>query len=171
VTLGEEAPSLSTGAWHLGKRSPSPSARAWHSGKTFFKFLANDSVQCCRQMQISFCECPSSPSVALGEDGFPRVPPFPECHGFCNTRESPSSPSAFLPRVPDFWHSGKSLTLGEFQFSRSELLCTDVNFIGICSPAMAPESPKSHIFLCLPTVPMPCEQIVLEDGGWDVLMK
>jgi hypothetical protein len=121
VTLGEEAPSLSTGAWHLGKRSPSPSARAWHSGKTFFKFLANDSVQCCRQMQISFCECPSSPSVALGEDGFPRVPPFAECHGFCNTWESPSSPSAFLPRVPDFWHSGKSLILGKFQFSRSAL--------------------------------------------------
>jgi hypothetical protein len=62
-----------------GKRSPSPSARALHSGKTFFNFLVNGSVQCCCQMQIFFCECPSSPSVALGEDGFPRVPPFPEC--------------------------------------------------------------------------------------------
>jgi hypothetical protein len=96
MTLGEEDPSPSAAAWHSGKRSPSPSARAWHSGKTFFKFLANGSVQCCRQMQISFCECPSSPSVALGEDGFSRVPPFPECHGFCNTREAP------LPRVHFF---------------------------------------------------------------------
>jgi hypothetical protein len=93
VALGEEAPSPSVNAWHSGKRSPSPSARAcFHSGKTFFNFLANDSIQCCRQMQISFCKCPSSPSVALGEGehGFPRVTPF--------------------PRVP--WvlqHSGKSL--------------------------------------------------------------
>jgi hypothetical protein len=51
VALGEEAPSPSADAWHSWKRSPSPSARAWHSGMTFFKFLANGSVQYCRQMQ------------------------------------------------------------------------------------------------------------------------
>jgi hypothetical protein len=54
-----------------------------------------------------------SPSVTL-----PRVPwvlrhsgkpLFPEC----NTRED------WLPWVPDFWHSGKSLALREFRFSRS----------------------------------------------------
>jgi hypothetical protein len=93
VTLGEEAPSPSAGAWHSGKRSPSPSARAWHSGKTFFKFLANGPVQCCRQMQISFCECPSSPSVVLGEDSFPECHPSPSAMGFATLRKTP------LPRV------------------------------------------------------------------------
>jgi hypothetical protein len=29
--------------------------------------------------------------------------------------------SAPLPRVPDFLHSGKSLALGEYQLSRSDL--------------------------------------------------
>jgi hypothetical protein len=47
---------------------------------------------------------PSSPSVALGEDGLPRVLVFPECHALLGTRGRPSSPSAFLPRVQ---HSGK----------------------------------------------------------------
>jgi hypothetical protein len=97
--LGEEAPSPSAGAWHSGKMPPSLSSRAWHSGKAFFIFSANDSVQRHRQMRIFFCECHSSPSVALGEDGFPRVSPFPECHGFRGTRDSLSFPSAFLPRV------------------------------------------------------------------------
>jgi hypothetical protein len=48
---------------------------------------------------------PSSPSVALGEDGLPRVPVFPECHGLLGTRGRLSSPSAILPRVQ---HSGKN---------------------------------------------------------------
>jgi hypothetical protein len=44
-----------------------------------------------------------------------RVPFFPECN---------SSPSATLgedclPRVPNFWHSGKHVALGEYCFSRS----------------------------------------------------
>jgi hypothetical protein len=73
-------------------------------GEDIFRFLANGSVQRYRQMRLSFWECYSSPSVALGEDDFPRVSPFPECHGFCDTRESLSSPSVFLPRVQ---HSGK----------------------------------------------------------------
>jgi hypothetical protein len=30
-----------------------------------------------------------------------------------------SSPSAILPRVPNFWHSGKHVALGEYCFSRS----------------------------------------------------
>jgi hypothetical protein len=113
-------------------RDPSPSARKRLSGKRllprvpahgtrgrghlprvlehgtrrrlFSIVLANGSVQCCRQMQIFFCECPSSPSVALREAIFPRVPPFPEFHGFCDTRERLSSLSSFLPRVQ---HSGK----------------------------------------------------------------
>jgi hypothetical protein len=46
-----------------------------------------------------------------------RVPVFPECN---------SSPSATLgedclPRVPDFWHSGKCVALGKDCFSRSVL--------------------------------------------------
>jgi hypothetical protein len=42
-----------------------------------------------------------------------RVPFFPECN---------SSPSATLGEdwVPDFWHSGKHVALGEYCFSRSE---------------------------------------------------
>jgi hypothetical protein len=55
---------------------------------------------------------------------------FPKCHTIFDTHESLPSPSAFLPRVqhsgkiifprlPDFWHSGKKTTLGEFCFSRS----------------------------------------------------
>jgi hypothetical protein len=88
-------------------------------GRHFSFFLANGSVQRRRQMRISFCECHSSPRVIL-----PRVPwvlrhsgkpLFPECF---------SSPSAtlgedLLPRVPDFWHSGKSSALGKSWFSRS----------------------------------------------------
>jgi hypothetical protein len=101
--------SPSAGSWHSGKRSHSPSARARHSGKTFFNFLANGSVQCCRQMQLFFFVCPSSPSV-----GLPRVscpfrhsgkPPFPECN---------SSSSATLGEAEclifgtqgSVWHSG-----------------------------------------------------------------
>jgi hypothetical protein len=55
-------------------------------------------------MQLFFFVCPSSPSVALGEDGLPRVSLFPECHALLGTRGRPSSPSAILPRVQ---HSGK----------------------------------------------------------------
>jgi hypothetical protein len=47
---------------------------------------------------------PSSPSVALGEDGLPRVLVFPECHALLGTRGRPSSQSVILPRVQ---HSGK----------------------------------------------------------------
>jgi hypothetical protein len=63
---------------------------------------------------------PSAKKNALGEGGLPRVPPFPECHGLSGTRGRPSSPSAFLPRVPDIWHSGKPEALGEFPLSRSD---------------------------------------------------
>jgi hypothetical protein len=41
-----------------------------------------------------FPECSSSPSATLGED--------------------------WLPRVPDFWHSGKCVALGKVCFSRSD---------------------------------------------------
>jgi hypothetical protein len=70
---------------------------------------------------------PPSPSVALGEDDFPRVP-WPSRHsGKALFPECLSSPSAtlgedWLPRVPDFWLSGKFRALGELQFSRSERL-------------------------------------------------
>jgi hypothetical protein len=75
------------------------------------RFLPNGSVSFRRQMQIFFFECLSSPSVALGEDGLPRVPCFPECHALFNARERLPSPSAtlgedWLPRVPDIWYSG-----------------------------------------------------------------
>jgi hypothetical protein len=69
-----------------------------------------------------FFEFLSSPSVALGEDGLPRVPCFSECHAPIGTQESLPSPSAILPQVPDFWHSGKYATLGEFRFSRSDVM-------------------------------------------------
>jgi hypothetical protein len=49
---------------------------------------------------------------------------FPKCHALLGTRESLPSLSVtlredWLPRVPDFWHSGKHVTLREFSFSRS----------------------------------------------------
>jgi hypothetical protein len=72
-------------------------------GRAFPIFL-NGSVCLRRQMELFFFVCPSSPSVALGEDGLPRVPFFPECFALSGTRGRPSSPSAILPRVQ---HSGK----------------------------------------------------------------
>jgi hypothetical protein len=55
-------------------------------------------------MRLFFFVCPSSPSVALGEDGLPRVSVFPECHAHLGTWGRSPSPSAILPRVQ---HSGK----------------------------------------------------------------
>jgi hypothetical protein len=112
---------------HSGKRLASLSARGRHSGKIFFLRFRPFAVHSRRHMQFFFFECLSSPSVALGEDGLPRVPCFPECHALIGTRGSLPSPSAtlgedWLPRVPDFWHSGKHNTLGEFCFSHSEYL-------------------------------------------------
>ena len=74
-----------------------------------------------RQVACFFAECRSSPSVALGEEGLSRVLLFTECQDLCGTREILSSPSAILPRVPDFWHSAKPETLGEFCLSRSAI--------------------------------------------------
>jgi hypothetical protein len=88
------------GTRHSGKRSPSPSARTRHSGKSFFNFFCKR-LRLVPPSNVPFLfRVPSSPSVALGEDGLPRVPVFPECHA----RGRPSSPSAILPRVQ---HSGK----------------------------------------------------------------
>ena len=81
-----------------------------------------------------FAECHSLPSVALGKEGFCRVPPFAECRALCGTRQSHSLPSArlcrvppgpalgkeWLRRVPDFWHSAKLAALGKSAFSRSD---------------------------------------------------
>jgi hypothetical protein len=98
---------------HSGKR-PSPSARdkalgeevafpecQWLGtrGRAFpiffkrFRLLAPSNATLFFRVLV-FPECFSSPSATLGED--------------C------------LPRVPDFWHSGKHVALGEFCFSRSE---------------------------------------------------
>ena len=125
--------------WHSGNASSSPSALFWHSGKglfpecqgrhsgkNFFKSF-NGVGGVARQVICFFAECRSFPSVALGEEGLCRVLLFTECQDLCGTRESLSSPSATLGedslfRVPDFWHSGKPATLGEFCLSRSVLL-------------------------------------------------
>ena len=75
--------------------------------------------ECCTRGRIALGEERLFPSVALprepGRLGHSEKPLFPECN---------SSPSAtlgedWLPRVLDFWHSGKPVTLGEFRFSRS----------------------------------------------------
>jgi hypothetical protein len=135
LALREEPPSPSARSRHSGKRPPSPSARPRLSGKIFFKrfrppppsnanFFLRVPVfpECCTQGRWA------SPSASL-----PRVsrthrqsgkPLFPECN---------SSPSAtlgeeWLPRVPDFWHSGKYLTLGESCFSRSASMSYYVTF-------------------------------------------
>jgi hypothetical protein len=55
----------------------------------------------------------------LRPQGLPGVPTFPESPALSDTRGSLPSMSAFLPRVPEFWHSGKHMTLGEFCFYRS----------------------------------------------------
>jgi hypothetical protein len=119
------ASSPSARARHSGKRCPSPSASPRLSGKIFLKRFRPPR----RQMQISFLRVPvfpecctrgrwSSSSASLhrvsGTYRHSGKPLFPECN---------SSPSAtlgeeWLPRVPDFWHSGKYLTLGESCFSR-----------------------------------------------------
>jgi hypothetical protein len=127
VILGEETLPRVPGKGTRGRGSfpECRSARAWHSGKTFFIFLANGSVQRRRQMRIFFCECYSSLSVALGEDGFPRVSPFPECHGFCRTRESLSSPSAFLSRVLFFLECN---TRGRLAFPSARFLALGEEF-------------------------------------------
>jgi hypothetical protein len=58
------------------------------------RFLTYGSVQFRCEMHFFFFECPSSPSVALGEDGLPRVPTFPESPALSDTRGSLPSPSA-----------------------------------------------------------------------------
>jgi hypothetical protein len=107
-------------------------------GRAFPIFL-NGSVYLRRQMHIFFFVCPSSPSVALGEDGLPRVPFFPECN---------SSPSATLgedclPRVPDFWHSGKYVALGEYCFSRSGSLLSIPRNVVISESGVVADSGNS----------------------------
>jgi hypothetical protein len=103
LALGEEVLPRVSGTRHSGKRSPSPSTRDKALGKAFSIFLADASVQCYRQVHF-FSVCASSLSVALGEDGLPRVSFFPECHGLLSTRGSIPSSSAILHRVQ---HSGK----------------------------------------------------------------
>jgi hypothetical protein len=121
VTLGEEAPSLSAGAWHSGKRSPSPSARAWHSEKTLFSNFwqttpSNVAVKC----KFPFASAPLPRVLHSGKMTFPECHPSLSAMGFATLGKAPLPREDWLPRVPDFWHSRKSLTLGEFQFSRSE---------------------------------------------------
>jgi hypothetical protein len=74
--------------------------RKRHSGKSFSNFF--------KRLRLF---TPSNATFLF------RVPFFPECN---------SSPSATLgedclPRVPDFWHSGKHVALGEYCFSRSDV--------------------------------------------------
>jgi hypothetical protein len=57
--------------------------------------------------------------MALGEDIFHFVCQMVPSKGTVKC-EVPFV-SAPLPRVPDFLHSGKSLALGEYQLSRSDL--------------------------------------------------
>jgi len=94
----------------LGK-GPLPRVPGKALGEVFFKSF-NGVGELNRQVVCFFAECRSSPSVALGEEGLSRVLLFTECKDLCGTRESLSSPSAILSRVPNFWHSGKLETRG-----------------------------------------------------------
>jgi hypothetical protein len=125
LALGEEPPSPSARARHSRKRPPSPSVGPRLSGKIFFKrFRPPPPSKANFLLRVPvFPECCTR--------GLPRVPLFLECRALIGTRESLSSPSAtlgeeWLPRVPDFWHSGKYLTLGESCFSRSANTWPDV---------------------------------------------
>jgi hypothetical protein len=107
------------------ERAPSPSVFFSTWGRIFFILSPNGAVCLGRYGTLFFSESGSSPSVALGEDEFFRVLFFPECQVGYGSRGNLSSPRAtlrkdWLPRVLDFWHSGKPLTLGKFPFSRSE---------------------------------------------------
>jgi hypothetical protein len=105
-------PSPSARRRHSGKRLASPSARVRHSGKR----LASPSAKERHSGKSVFKISPFSHIIFLfASASLPRVLhsgkiAFPECL---------SSPSAFLPRVLDIWHSGKPEALGEFPFSRS----------------------------------------------------
>ena len=106
------------------ERASSPSAFPGTRGRIFVFLSFNGMGGVNRQVTCFFAECRSSPSVALGEEGLCRVLLFTECQDLCGTRKNLSSPSATLgedslSRVPDFWHSGKPETLGEFCLSRS----------------------------------------------------
>ena len=132
LALGKEGIFTECRALALGKgplcRVPGPAL-----GKEFSLNLtacAGSAVKC-----HFFAECHSLPSVALGKEGFCRVPPFAECRAIYGTRQSHSLPSArlcrvspglalgkeWLRRVPDFWHSAKLSALGKSTFSRSDI--------------------------------------------------
>jgi hypothetical protein len=117
------------GTRHSGKRSPSPSASARHSGKRFFNFFKRLRLMLPSNATFlfrvpAFPECCArgrwpSPSACLPRVSCPcrhsGKATFPECN---------SSPSAtlgedWLPRVPDFCHSGKCVALGKDCFSCS----------------------------------------------------
>jgi hypothetical protein len=83
---GKRLASPSAKVRHSGKRLASPSAKERHSGKSVLKispFFPH----------IFLFVGASLPRVLHSGKGFSRVPRL-------------SSPSSFLPRVPDIWHSG-----------------------------------------------------------------
>jgi hypothetical protein len=113
---------LVPGTRHSGKRSPSPSARSRLSGKSFSNFF--------KRLRLF---APSNAHFLF------RVPFFPECN---------SSPSATLgedclPRVPDFWHSGKYVALGEYCFSRSGSLLSIPRNVVISESGVVADSGNS----------------------------
>jgi hypothetical protein len=77
--LGEEVPSPSASRRLSGKRSPSASARVC-TREDFFSFFGKRLCPMLPSNANFFLRVSLFPSVALGEDGFPRVPPFPECN-------------------------------------------------------------------------------------------
>jgi hypothetical protein len=103
--------------WGKKPKKKFPKCLRWHSGKRPFpecyvealgEVSRKNFLKRCRLFVPSnttfLFRVPSFPSVALGEDGLPRVSSFPECHALLGTRGSLPSPSAILPRVQ---HSGK----------------------------------------------------------------
>jgi hypothetical protein len=95
----------------------------------FHFFLQTVPSKCVVKCKFPFVSVPLPRVLHSGKKAFPECHPSPSAMGFATLGkplfpECISSPSAtlgedWLPRVPDFWHSGKTLALGEFRFSRS----------------------------------------------------
>jgi len=118
-------------------------------GEEFFFISSSNGAVCLgRQGTLFFPECCARGRILFLSVILPRVPGslqhsgkplFPECN---------SSPRATLredwvPRVLDFWLSGKPLTLGKFRFSRSEIKTASG------TETETAQRLQSHMFTCI----------------------
>jgi hypothetical protein len=82
-------------------------------GRCFPIFLQTSPSNCAVKCKFPFASAPLPRVLHSRKMAFPECLPSPRVMRF------PALGKDWLPRVPDFWHSGKNLALGEFHFSRS----------------------------------------------------